>query len=136
MAGIETEETCPRCGARVWWRLSVEGTRLRLDADPSAAGTVIILDLAGAVRAKCLTGPELPAQQEAFRMHACARPAGPPDPNCVVCGRAMPGDIARELGWIDHPGCDQEYQAEVVRLRIAKRAARERSGSRSRKGAA
>lgn len=120
MAGVETEDKCPRCGAPVWWRLSVEGTRLRLDAAPSPKGTVIILDLDGRVRAKCLTGPELPAQQEAWTLHACARRDGAPDPNCVACGRPMPRDIATELGWTDHPACCREYHAEVVRL--AKRA--------------
>jgi hypothetical protein len=126
MSGIETQDKCPKCGAATYWRLSVEGTRLRLDAKPDPAGTVIILTLTdGTIRAKCLTGSELPAQQEAWRLHACARRYGPPDPNCVVCGRRMPRDIADELGWVTHPGCDQEYQAA---------AARHRAGTRRRTG--
>jgi hypothetical protein len=126
MTGIETADRCPKCEAATYFRLSVEGTRLRLDAEPNPNGTVIILDLDGKVRAKCLTGSELPAQQEAWTMHVCARRDGRPDPNCVVCRRPMPRDIAERLGWTDHPGCDREYKAEVVRVALeTKRAARE-----------
>jgi hypothetical protein len=126
---IETADRCPKCEAATYFRLSVEGTRLRLDAQPSPAGTVIILDLDGKVRAKCLTGPELPAQQEAWRMHECVRRSGLPDPKCAVCSWAMrPGDFFRAMRWTTHPGtgCDSEYQAEVARLAVdTKRAARQ-----------
>lgn len=127
MGGIETEEKCPKCGAPTWFRLTVEGSRKRLDAAPDPSGNVIILTLPdGTVRARCLTGRELPAQQEAFHLHVCNRRTGAPDPNCVVCTRPMPREIAERLGWTDHPACDREYHAEMVRIRIAKRTATQR----------
>jgi hypothetical protein len=130
VTGIETQENCPKCGAVTFWRLTTEGSRKRLDAAPDPTGTVIILDLPdGTIRAKCLTGSELPAQQEAWRLHTCTRRTGAPDPRCAVCRFAMtPGDFFRAMRWTTHPGigCDSEYQAEVARLAVeTKRAARE-----------
>lgn len=126
MTGIETFDHCPRCGALVWWRLSVLGSRLRLDATPDPAGNVIIIEAGdGKVRADVLGGDRMPAQQEAWKQHAC--PKAEPGPRCAVCRRPMnPGDLARALKWVTHPGCDSEYQAEVARLAVeTERAARQ-----------
>jgi hypothetical protein len=128
MTGIETADHCPRCGALVWWRLSVLGSRLRLDATPDPTGNVIIIGTPdGKVRADVLTGDRMPAQQEAWKQHAC--PKAKPGPPCAVCRRPMnPADLFRALRWTTHPGigCDSEYQAEVARLAVeTKRAARE-----------
>lgn len=123
MGGIETKDVCPRCGAPVYWRLSVLGTRLRLDATPDPTGNVIIIETGdGKIRADVLTGERMPAQQEAWKQHACPR-STKPGPPCAVCRRPMtPADLFRLLRWTTHPGigCDSEYQAEVARLKLAR----------------
>jgi len=40
-------------------------------------------------------------------------------PRCQVCHRPMSRELARTLGWKDHPGCDQEYTDQVRRLATA-----------------
>lgn len=109
MAGVEAEEKCPLCGAPVWWRVSVLGTRLRLDVDPDPSGSVIVIETPdGKVRAKVLTGPEMPAQQEAFRQHRCP-PTSEPSKPCRCCRRPMrPVWLFQLLRWDHHPGCDPE----------------------------
>jgi len=119
MAGIETDDRCPRCGAPVRWRLSVEGTRLRLDVKPDPKGTVIVVEVGGKIRARVLDGKEMPAQQEAFKLHGCTS-TGPPPPKCAVCrGPMMPAEFFRKMKLTTHPGvgCDSAYQAEESLIR-------------------
>jgi len=122
MTGIETEEKCPLCQAPVWWRMSVTGRRLRLDAAPDPSGNVIVIESDGRIRAQVLTGPEMPAQQEAWRQHACTTPERP-GPPCAVCRRPMNRRLAELLRWTTHPGCDGEYHAEAARIRAGSRKA-------------
>jgi hypothetical protein len=121
MTGIETQDHCPRCGALVHWRLSVLGSRLRLDAQPDPTGNVIVVRTPdGKARADVLGGDRMPAQQEAWKQHQCPT-STKPGPACAVCGRPMnPGDLFRLLGWTTHPGigCDSTYQAKVARLQL------------------
>ncbi len=124
MVGIETEDRCPGCGAPVRWRLSIAGTRLRLDATPDPTGNVILVQAAGKTRAKVLCGTEMPAQQEAFKQHRCPT-SGRPGPPCAVCRRPMnPLELFQLLRWTTHPGigCASEYHAEVARLRARRKA--------------
>jgi hypothetical protein len=115
MAGIETDEKCPHCGAPVRWRLSVLGTRLRLDADPNPDGNVIIVEVDGKVRVDVLGGDRMPAQQEAYKQHACPKPRRAP--RCQVCRFAMtPAEFFLRTGRTVHPGCDPEHGAEVARI--------------------
>lgn len=115
MTGIETQDLCPKCGAVTFWRLSVEGTRLRLDTVPDPGGNVVLTQVDGKDRARVLTGAEMPAQQEAFTQHKCTKPSRPP--RCQVCGRAMlPAEFFRRTGRTVHPGCDPSHGAETARI--------------------
>lgn len=119
MAGIEGESTCPRCRAHGHWRLSISNRRLFLDADPDPTGNVVVVELGdGRVRAKVLTGAEMPAQQQAFRQHACPR-AERPGPPCSVCRLPMDRDLAYAERWTSHPCCDPEYNRELGRQKAA-----------------
>jgi hypothetical protein len=122
LTGIEAQEKCPLCGAVVFRRLSVERTLLRLDAVPDPAGNVILIEIAGKTKAKVLCGPEMPAQDVAYKQHRCPS-SGRPGPPCAVCRQPMdPAELFQLLRWTTHPGigCDSEYHAEVARLRIRK----------------
>lgn len=126
MAGIEGESECTLCHAPIVWRLSVGNRRFPLDATPTETGNVIVVERPdGAIRARILTGPEMPAQQEAFRVHQCPRPtpAGPP---CGICKFMMPRDVALAEDWTIHPDCDPEYQRERARQDAAIKAGRSR----------
>lgn len=120
MAGIEGEARCPRCGAELYWRLSENNRRLALDAKPDRTGNVIVIDLPdGRVRAKVLSGLEMPAQQEAFRQHACPKPERP-GPRCAVCLLRMDHDLAYAERWTVHPCCEPGYAREVAAQAIAR----------------
>jgi len=126
MGDIEGERLCLRgggCGATVRWVLTVNHRRLDLDVTPDPNGNVIIVTLDdGRVRAKVLCGPEMPAQQEAFRMHRCSKPK-PPGIPCGGCPLPMPREIALREGWTHHPSCEPGFA-----LRLAQDRLREREG--------
>lgn len=70
MAAEETLPTCSACGAPVRWVLTLGDRRMPLDPEPHEDGNVVRRTTKeGAVRAKVLTGEELPAQETAWRSH-------------------------------------------------------------------
>lgn len=101
------------CGANIWHALTVEGRRVALEPHPSPHGTVILANVDGRIRAKLLTGAELPAQQQAWVRHILTCPASPERqrrtqaaaPKCGYrCGVRMDPWLI-EHGYTSHPNC-------------------------------
>lgn len=101
------------CGADIWHAISVEGRRVALELRPSPRGTVVLVDIDGRIRAKLLTGAELPAQQEAWVRHVLTCPTSPERqrrtqaaaPKCGHrCGVRMDPWLI-EHGYTSHPNC-------------------------------
>lgn len=109
-------QRCPRCGEVVLYVLTVGGHRRALNPDPHPAGTVTIQTLPdGAVRGRMLTGPELPAQTTAYRLHDRTCPRGAESARvraasaarCLTCRTPLDAVLARLGGWTSrfHPCC-------------------------------
>lgn len=124
MGDVEGERPCLRgggCGATVRWVLTVNHRRLDLDVDPDTNGTVIIVELDGRIRARVLTGVEMPAQQQAFRMHRCPPKRERPGPACAGCQLPMPRDLAITEGWTHHPSCEPAFLLRLAQDRLRER---------------
>jgi hypothetical protein len=112
---VDETATCRLCGGRVRAVLTVEASRMWVDADPHPAGTVVVSSLPdGRIRARVLPGTELPAQAPAWRMHRVTCPASADfrrrrdatAPRCAAgCGYVMDPWLA-EHGHRFHPLCD------------------------------
>ena len=98
MSDVEGQSTCTGCGKPIRWVLTVGGKRMPLDPDPTPEGTVVRAVLEdGAVRAKVLTGAELPALVTAWRPHwvTCPNSAefhrrrAVTTPRCRACGQPL-----------------------------------------------
>lgn len=101
---------CPRCGRPIRWVLTGTGRRIAIDPEPDPAGTVIRVEdpSDGTVRARILTGVEMPAQETAWIRHeAICRVR--PGPLCRTCRGPMDAGLARSEGWTTHPSCDPEH---------------------------
>lgn len=122
MAGIEGDATCPKehCRAPIVWRLTVNNRRISLDVDPHPDGNVIVVEQDGRIRARILTGVEMPAQEDAYRQHQCPKPE-PVGPACTVCWLPMPRDPAYREHWWCHPCCDPEYNRELAEQGLSRK---------------
>lgn len=71
--------TCssPRCGAPLRWGLTTSGKRIPLNPVPDPAGNVIFERVGVDIRARILTGPDMPAQVEAWMPHWNTCPDAP-----------------------------------------------------------
>lgn len=128
---LHNTATCtgPTCGATIRWAVTREGRRLPLNPDPDPAGNVVIeTNATGEIRARILTGPELPAQGEAWMPHWKTCPDSPvfqrlqraTQPRCRACrGRLDPWLVAN--GWHHHVLC-----APLADFRAYVQAAREK----------
>lgn len=108
--------TCSRgCGATCRWLLSLADYRICINwPAPDPQGTVILQVIDGRDRAQILPGTHLPAQQTAYRVHECPKPAtGPP---CAACGLPMHPALSRQLNWLTHPCCGSDWN-RVIRPR-------------------
>lgn len=126
-------DQCPVCHDPVQ-RYITHGGRIR-DLEPTAHadGDHVIEWQNGHIRARVLTGLELPSQgPPAFRRHQCP-PTPPPGPNCQGCGLPMPRQIAELLDWVTHPACDFEYQHWLKQEYWKTRHRQFRQGNRKRK---
>lgn len=116
---IEATGRCSRgCGAPVRWLLSLGDYRVCIDwPTPNPNGTVIIdsIDQRGRERAHLLTGADLPAQDTAYTIHECPRPAI--GPACAACTMPMHPVLARQLNWITHPTCDPHHTRHLQHRR-------------------
>lgn len=101
-------------GTPIWWVLTEAGKRMPLDVAPDPSGNVILVeDDQGRIRARVLTGPELPAQQEAWVPHWRTCPASAEyrrrrhaaAPKCrYACGVPMDPWLTAN-GYTAHPNC-------------------------------
>lgn len=105
----------PTCTARIRWVITLAGARMPLEPQPDPDGNVIAVRLEdGSIRARVLTGAELPAQQTAWMPHWRNCPDSPEyrrrktrtGPKCKACGGPMDPDLARTERWTTHPSCD------------------------------
>lgn len=105
----------PTCAAIIRWAVTREGRRMPLNLDPDPAGNVVIeTNATGEVRARVLTGHELPALGEAWMPHWKTCPDSKEfkaaqhrhAPKCTVCRKPMDPDLARRERWTTHPSCD------------------------------
>jgi hypothetical protein len=117
-------DQCPVCHDPVQ-RYITHGGKIRdLETTAHPDGDHVVEWQAGHIRARVLTGKELPAQgPPAFRRHECP-PAPPRGPSCAECGREMPRDIATLLGWVDHPACSPDFAGQLNEERLARRPTR------------
>lgn len=110
LTGTAPAKPCPRCGRPIRWVLTGTGRRIAIDLDPDPAGTVVRGEDPGdgTVRARVLTGVEMPAQETAWTRHeaTCRARLGP---RCRTCRGPMDAGLARSERWTTHPSCDPEH---------------------------
>ena len=108
-----TTALCKGCPAQVSWVLTVGGRRMPLDVVPTADGTVVVeVQADGTVRARVLTGSELPAQGVAYRPHWQTCPSSESfrrrqvdhGPKCGACRQPLDRWLVDE-GYTRHIGC-------------------------------
>lgn len=117
MAAVDdTDTTCTACGAPIRWVITIGDRRMPLDPEPHEDGNVVpvVVD-GGLVRARVLTGAELPAQEPAFRAHFVTCPQAAEfrrrriatTPRCHGCGQPLDPVLGRRLDWLGrwHPCC-------------------------------
>jgi hypothetical protein len=110
-------DVCSKCGAAVMLVITAGSLIRKLDPEPRPGGNHIITQIDGKMRATVLTGAEMPAQQEAFKVHVCEQ-VDRPGPPCTVCRRPMHRELATTLRWTTHPGCDASDHIEELRRRV------------------
>lgn len=124
---------CPHCGAPVRWVTTEAGATLGIDPDPHPDGNVVARTVDGQPRAHVLTGPELPAQERAWRRHAATCTARPqPTPRtatrCTICQLPLDAQLHDVEPHTMHPTCDPE----PIRARLAWSAQQARDAARGR----
>lgn len=126
---LHNQSVCsgPTCAAVIRWAVTREGRRMPLNPEPDPAGNVVIeTNPAGEVRARVLTGPELPAQGEAWMPHWKTCPDSPvfqrlqraTAPRCRACRSGMdPWLVAN--GYRYHVNCEppDDMRTRVEALR-------------------
>lgn len=119
---------CDDCGQLILRLFTVTGRLVELEPHTSDDGTrVIELDL-GRIRARTLTGPELPAPEgTGRRLHLCTLAAGPEGVACAspTCWRPL-----TPLLDAYHPECHPEVTDQLLAERRARIAAQFRRGRR------
>lgn len=101
---ITGDQSCRGCRTRVRYVLTLGGKRIALDPAPHPDGTVV---LEPDLRARILTGDQLPAQRQAYREHRCGQVARP-----RLC-RACREPIHAAAGAL-HPGCEPAPRPEAT----------------------
>jgi hypothetical protein len=117
-------DACSGCGAAVRRVITLGAIIRDLEPEPRPTGNhIIVTNDQGEVRAKVLTGPEMPAQQAAYRIHACPpKPAPmPPGPACAACGLPMHAELAASQQWRTHPSCVDPDDAKREALQQIRR---------------
>lgn len=132
MAGnLMAEDRCSACRAPVRPVITEQGRHRDLDPGPVDGGNVIIVEVAGNIRARVLTGSSGgPDGAETFRMHQCPPPP-PPGPACDSCRLPMmPREFAIRTKQERHAACEPDHleQLQVEARQEAARRARARRG--------
>ena len=116
MAGVDEGRACPACGRDTEVVITDGDLRIRVDPGHHPDGIVHIRELTdGRVRARILTGSELPATEPARRDHRRTCPRSQhavrinhaTAPRCGVCRTRMEPWLV-EQGWTDHINCADE----------------------------
>jgi hypothetical protein len=121
----DTTATCnaPGCNATTLIAVTLGGRRITLDPDPHPDGTITIVRTPnGDIRARILTGADLPAQRVAWMPHDRTCPAGihrarratATTPKCRACGLPMDPWLPAN-GWNHHILCapPPDFRAQV-----------------------
>jgi hypothetical protein len=113
------EDACPDCGGGIRTVITEGGKHRTLDSIPHPDGNHVIVtrESDGAVRARVLTGRDMPAQSgRGHRVHRCL-PVGP-GPLCSVCYEPMNARLVELLGLDTHVGigCDRQYDRALIEL--------------------
>ena len=113
MSDQEQTATCSACLAPIRWVLTLGDKRMPLNLDPSPDGNVVPVETEdGQIRARVLTGVELPAQRQAWVPHHRTCPHADDfrrrkraaAVRCGVCREPMDPVLAAH-GHTTHPGC-------------------------------
>jgi hypothetical protein len=100
-------DVCSGCGAEVRRLITPGGIVRDLDPTPHPNGNhVIITNEAGEVRAKVVSGDQMPVEGDAYRRHECPpKPVVATGPACAACELPMHAELAASQGWATHPSC-------------------------------
>lgn len=102
---------CDDCGAVILVLFTTSGHLTELDPEPVDDGTRLIVDLGGWIRARTLTGTELPhLDGPAYRLHRCPQPEQPAA--CAYDGCRRP-DVPLIDG-VHHPECHPEVTDKLL----------------------
>lgn len=126
----DTDTTCRACGQPIRWVITEGGRRIALDPDPVDGGNIVPIYVEDRLRARVLTGTELPHEGPAWRRHSAACPESAEArarrarlaPRCTVCLNPMDTDLARLEQWTTHPACDPTEGANTVRAALHRKA--------------
>jgi len=108
------------CGATIRWVITIAGRRMPINPDPHPDGTIIREVTPEGIRARVLTGDQLPAQQTAWQPHWVTCPDSPQfrdrkartTPRCRACsGPLDPWLVAQGRPW--HVLCEPPTRAEI-----------------------
>jgi len=119
---------CSSCRAPIRWVVTLGDKRMPLDVDPHPDGTVVrTVTRDGLVRARVLTGDQLPAQETAYRSHFVTCPNAAQHrrrkalatPKCYGCLHPMDPVLAA-AGDRYHPGCAPNTEAMRAALDAAR----------------
>ena len=116
-------DVCSLCGAEVRRVITLGAIIRDLEPEPRPAGNhIIVTNDQGEIRAKVLTGPELPAEQDAYVIHKCPpKPVAATGPACAACGLPMHAELAASQGWRTHPSCVDPEDAKREALQQIRR---------------
>lgn len=113
------QSVCDDCHQPILRLFTLTGRLVDLDVEPHPDGTRIITTVDGDIRARTLTGHDLPAPDgTGHKLHYCParEPAGPSCGN-PACSIPMPRDIAIRERWTFHPCCEPEYLELIEQAR-------------------
>lgn|SRR5574343_229893 len=106
---------CPVCGTRTMLVLTEGGNRIRVETGRVPNGTVLPVIDGDTIRARILTGAELPAEGGAYVDHrrTCGRADGPKPVKCLACWFGMDRWLV-ERGDRYHVNCRPLTRAEIA----------------------
>ena len=108
---------CDDCHETILRLFTIGGRLIDLDPEPHDDGNRTIVTVAGDIRARTLTGTDLPAPAgTAHKVHWCPAkgPTGPPCAN-PRCDLPLPREIGgKPCLWTYHPACEPEFTDQLL----------------------